>query len=283
MYAHVTGYYSIVLRRDRHGGGQRATCSPAPPTSCSTAGSATCSPASEPKGASVELTIDPAAQQAAWDGLGDQRGAVVALDPKTGDILAMVSKPSFDPDALATHDTAAVRRRARTRCWPRTRPAAGSTGRSPASCYPPGSMFKVVTAAAALSPDGYDAGQRCSTGPPSLDLPQTTAEPAEQRRGGRAAPNNKITPDRRAARSPATPRSAALGMELGERRAARAGRRSSASARSCAIPLRVTPSTFPAELNPPQTGAVGDRPVRRAGDAAADGDGLGRRSRTTAW
>ena len=45
----------------------------------------------QPKGASVELTIDPAVQEAAYRALGNQQGAVVALDPKTGAILAMVS------------------------------------------------------------------------------------------------------------------------------------------------------------------------------------------------
>ena len=100
------------------------------------------------QGAAVELTIDPAMQQAAWDALGDQRGAVVALDPTTGAILAMVSKPSYDPNVLASHDTAAV-----TEAWASliddptdpvvNRAIAGTT-------YPPGSTFKLVTAAAAL-------------------------------------------------------------------------------------------------------------------------------------
>ncbi len=62
------------------------------------------------KGATVELTIQPKAQQAAWDALGDQRGAVVALDPRTGDVLAMVSKPAYDPNRLASHDAAAVKK-----------------------------------------------------------------------------------------------------------------------------------------------------------------------------
>ena len=55
----------------------------------------------EAQGSSVELTIDPKVQKAAWDALGDNIGAAVALDPKTGAILAMVSKPSFDPNTLA--------------------------------------------------------------------------------------------------------------------------------------------------------------------------------------
>ncbi|MGH1526815.1 hypothetical protein ACRAWC_23745 [Leifsonia sp. L25] len=54
-----------------------------------------------PQGATVETTIDPVAQQAAWDALGDQQGAVVLLAPKTGGkILAMVSKPTYDPNVL---------------------------------------------------------------------------------------------------------------------------------------------------------------------------------------
>ena len=59
---------------------------------------------SDPQGASVELTIDPVVQQAAWDALGDYTGAVVAIDPRTGAILALVSKPSYDPNQLAAHD-----------------------------------------------------------------------------------------------------------------------------------------------------------------------------------
>jgi len=60
------------------------------------------------KGANLVLTINAKAQEAAYDALGDQRGAAVALNPKTGEILAMVSKPSYDPNALASHDLAAL-------------------------------------------------------------------------------------------------------------------------------------------------------------------------------
>ena len=65
-----------------------------------------------PKGGSVTLTVDPDAQQAAYDGLkalGDNvRGAVVAIEPRTGKILAMVSSPSYNPNRLASHDFNAV-------------------------------------------------------------------------------------------------------------------------------------------------------------------------------
>ncbi len=65
----------------------------------------------KPKGGSVKLTLNPEAQKAAYDGLRarNARGAVVAIDPSTGAILAMVSTPSFDPNELASHDTAEVR------------------------------------------------------------------------------------------------------------------------------------------------------------------------------
>ncbi|MCA5894111.1 penicillin-binding protein 2 [Isoptericola sp. NEAU-Y5] len=100
-----------------------------------------------PQGSSVELTIDPAAQKAAWDALGDQRGAVVALDPSTGAILAMVSKPSFDPNELATHDTKAASDRYTELLNDDSRPL---ISRATAESYPPGSTFKLVTTAAAL-------------------------------------------------------------------------------------------------------------------------------------
>src|SRR5256885_6064635 len=51
-----------------------------------------------------DLTIDPQAQAAAYNAMSGKRGAVVAINPQTGAILAMVSTPSYDPTALAVHD-----------------------------------------------------------------------------------------------------------------------------------------------------------------------------------
>ena len=55
-----------------------------------------------PQGASVQTTIVPDAQRAAAQGLGSQKGAVVALDPKTGAVLAMVTSPSYDANEIAS-------------------------------------------------------------------------------------------------------------------------------------------------------------------------------------
>ena len=58
----------------------------------------------ENKGANIETSIDPKIQQAAYNSLGSTDGAAVAIEPKTGRILAMVSTPSYDPNQLASHD-----------------------------------------------------------------------------------------------------------------------------------------------------------------------------------
>ena len=59
----------------------------------------------QPKGASVELTLDPKIQKLAYDLIPDgQRGSIVVTNPKTGAVLAMVSKPSYDPNLIATQD-----------------------------------------------------------------------------------------------------------------------------------------------------------------------------------
>lgn len=94
----------------------------------------------------VHTTIDAAAQKAAYDGLAGRRGAVAAVDPATGRILALVSSPSYDPGLLAGTGPAV------TDQWQRLNddPAQPMLDRAIRQTYPPGSTFKVVTAAAAL-------------------------------------------------------------------------------------------------------------------------------------
>jgi len=101
-----------------------------------------------PKGASVETTLDAAAQRAAWDGLDGRKGAVVALDTSTGAVRALVTSPSFDPNLLATHDLADSQEAWKDLNADPDRPMANRATRE---IYPPGSTFKVVTSAAALA------------------------------------------------------------------------------------------------------------------------------------
>lgn len=93
---------------------------------------------------SVEVTADPDLQRAAWDLLGDNRGAVVALDPRTGAVLAAVSKPSFDPELLLGDDAASE--------WENliSDESGPTRDRATRELYAPGSTFKTVVAAAAL-------------------------------------------------------------------------------------------------------------------------------------
>jgi peptidoglycan glycosyltransferase len=109
-------------------------------------------------GGSAVLTVNAKAQKAAYDGLmnvgggKEVEGAVVALDPKTGAILALVSAPSFDPNALATHNTADEAKAANALAADPLQP---NLDRALAQTYPPGSTFKIITSAAAMA-DGLN-------------------------------------------------------------------------------------------------------------------------------
>ncbi|OBJ05951.1 D,D-transpeptidase PbpA [Mycobacterium sp. 1465703.0] len=130
----------------------------------------------DPRGANVDTTIKPRVQQAAWDamqqGCGGPpcKGAVVALEPSTGKILAMVSSPSYDPNLLSSHDP-----EVQAQAWQRLRddPNNPLTNRAISETYPPGSTFKVITTAAALQAGASDAQQL--TAAASIPLPNSTA------------------------------------------------------------------------------------------------------------
>ncbi|MEY4639905.1 MAG: hypothetical protein RLY13_903, partial [Actinomycetota bacterium] len=121
------------------------------------------------QGASVELTIDPVAQKAAWDALGKMKGAVVALDPKTGNILALVSKPGFDANLLAVHSGAESNANYQTLITDKNNPL---LNRAYSELYAPGSVFKVVVASAALESGAYKA-ESTFPNPSKLQLPGT--------------------------------------------------------------------------------------------------------------
>jgi penicillin-binding protein A len=97
----------------------------------------------EREGDDIVTTLDPKAQQTALDALGGQSGSVVAIEPQTGDVRVMASIPDFNLNSVP-NSFAQLRRE----------PGAPLLNRATQSGYPPGSTFKVVTAAAAL-----DSGQ----------------------------------------------------------------------------------------------------------------------------
>ncbi|WP_380171783.1 peptidoglycan D,D-transpeptidase FtsI family protein [Kineococcus sp. DHX-1] len=142
----------------------------------------------KPKGADVTLTLQPKVQQAAWDALAGRKGAVVALDPETGNVLAMVSSPSYDPNTLASHDGAAQQQ-----AWTQLNGDEDDplVNRATSALYPPGSTFKLVTAAAALESGKYTA-ESMLNGPQELDLPQT-GNTLKNDEGTACGPNNQVS------------------------------------------------------------------------------------------
>lgn len=95
----------------------------------------------------VTLTLRADVQQVARDALGERNGAVVAVDPRDGSILALWGFPSFDPNPLASHDNAAAQA---TKVALEADPNKPLRGKTWQERYFPGSTFKVVTASVGL-------------------------------------------------------------------------------------------------------------------------------------
>lgn len=122
------------------------------------------------KGGAVTLTVNPAAQQAAFEGLQGSVGSVTAIDPRTGAILAMASSPSYDPNQLSSHDPKAI-----TAYYEALEadPSQPLLNRPLVSTPPPGSTFKLVTSAAALA--GGMTPDTVLPGPARYPLPNSSS------------------------------------------------------------------------------------------------------------
>jgi peptidoglycan glycosyltransferase len=129
------------------------------------------------KGATVQLTINSKAQQAAYAGLqkilqGTNRvGGVVALNPSTGAILAMASYPSYDPNQLATHDGTQLNKNDEALLRQSPSPLINNAAQT---TLPPGSTFKIVTSSAYFTQDATRNPNTLVYSPQVLTLPQTT-------------------------------------------------------------------------------------------------------------
>jgi penicillin-binding protein A len=215
----------------------------------------------QPQGSSIELTLDPAAQQAAWDALGGQNGAVVAIEPSTGRILAMVSTPGFDPNTLATHDTSAA-----TAAYQQLLDADGDPllNKATSQNYPPGSTFKLVTAAAALESGQYTADT-------VIPAPDTYTPPGTSRAlsnfGGSSCSSSGQMSLSDALRISCNTAFAELGVGLGDDALREQAEKFGFDAdENLTVPMTVADSVFPAEgeIDTPQTAqaAIGQFDVR---------------------
>jgi penicillin-binding protein A len=212
----------------------------------------------QPKGGAVVLTLDPATQQAASAALGNRKGAVVALDPKTGAILALVTSPTFDPNLLAVHDGTTLNNNDRKLSADPSKPL---LDRGTELTYPPGSTFKLITAAAALSSGKYTPDTQIPA-PNFLKLPQSSS--ILNNFGGETCAAAQQESLAEALTTSCNTAFAQLGLTLGAPALRDQAERFGFNSTIPDFPLRQTASIFPANLNQPQTAlaAIGQFDVR---------------------
>lgn len=257
LYAHATGFYSFVFGRSAIERAQNGILSGGDDrwffrrlVDMVTG--------EQPRGGAVKLTLNPEAQEAAYEALGNNKGAVVAIEPTTGAILAMASKPSYDPNPLASHEVSVQQE-----AWNELREDDDNPDRNRAiaQTLPPGSVFKIVTAAAALE-NGFEPGS-VVPGPAEYDLPQSTAV-IPNYNGQPCGPNNETTVTN-ALRISCNTAFAWIGNELGDDvlrvQAEQFGFNTQPLTND---DLNAARSVFPPDLDPPSTAqsAIGQRDVR---------------------
>jgi peptidoglycan glycosyltransferase len=168
-YAHATGFYSFVFGRTELEqsyndflSGRAPELLPQTLTDLILG--------RDKQGATIVTTLDPEIQQAAEEAAVAEPGdvAIAAIDPATGDVLALVAEPSYDPNLLAAQDGEVVRA-----TWDELNadPDKPLVSRASDELFPPGSTFKIVTASAALE-NGFGP-ESVWPNPRELDLPLT--------------------------------------------------------------------------------------------------------------
>ena len=211
----------------------------------------------KPAGGAIRLTINAAAQQAAMQGLAGRTGAVVAIDPTTGALLAVASSPSFNPNLLSSHDPNSMQKTYEKLI---NDPQQPMLNRALAMALPPGSTFKLVTAAAALESGRYSM-HSVLPGPARIKLPQSSHY-LNNWTGDACGPNNKTTLAHALAISCNTA-FAWLGMKLGAE-ALRSQAKKFGFDSSFTVPMTAADSHFPSNIDEAQTAmsAIGQFDVK---------------------
>ncbi|ALE79789.1 peptidoglycan D,D-transpeptidase FtsI family protein [Pseudonocardia alni] len=213
----------------------------------------------DPAGGNVVTTIDPEVQRAAYDGLASRgyTGAVVALVPQTGEILAMASTPSFDPNPLASPDPAQQQE-----AWKRygADDPDPMTNRAINEIEPPGSTFKLVTTAAALQ-NGYTPDSQL-TAARNIQLADSTT--TLENYNGSACGGGATASLREALARSCNTAFAQLGGELGPDKLRAQAEAFGIGRTDLQIPMPVTASQVGPMADTPSTqqSAIGQRDVR---------------------
>lgn len=171
VYAPVTGYFSINQPVDRGLEASRDQLLSGEADALFWERFKAILSGSQSTGATIETSIDPTLQELAYQLLGTNDGSVVVSEPSTGRILAMVSTPSYDPNQLASHDTASANQAYSDLVNDTVNNP--MINRATSQLYPPGSTFKTVVAAAALESGDYDLDTQIPAGS-SYTLPGTS-------------------------------------------------------------------------------------------------------------
>ncbi|EGX61475.1 secreted penicillin-binding protein [Streptomyces zinciresistens K42] len=190
-------------------------------------------------GGDVATTLRGAAQKAAFEGLEGRKGAVAAVEPSTGRILALVSAPSYDPSALSGNGSS-VPRSWSTLNRDRDKPM---LNRAVRKTYPPGSTFKVVTAAAALDAGVIEDVDKPTRSPDPYTLPGTRTRLTNASEGCENAALRK------AFEWSCNTVFAKLGVEVGAERMAATAQAFGFNRADLRIPYSVARSTFDREVD----------------------------------
>ncbi|MFG3255528.1 peptidoglycan D,D-transpeptidase FtsI family protein [Streptomyces sp. NPDC048172] len=197
----------------------------------------------------VLTTLDPGVQKAGYEALGDKKGAAVAIDPSNGEILGMVSTPSFDPSKVSGSGSSDAD------AWKKLsddedQPTLNRAMRQP---VPPGSTFKLVVAAAALEDGLYSSVDERTDSPDPYKLkgtstvmknenPSAPCEDASLRDALRYSCNNVF---------------AKLATDLGKEKVRAQAEKFGFNDSEQDVPVRASESSYPKKMDEAQTGLSG--------------------------
>ena len=196
----------------------------------------------------VITTIDPDVQKAAYQALGDKKGAAVAIDPKTGKILAVVSTPSYNPSSLTDANAAGA-------AWKKLNDDSDKplTNRALRQPLPPGSTFKLVVAATALEDGLYPNADTKTDSPDPYTLPGTTT-PLKNESSSAPCENASI---RTALRYSCNNVFGKMAVDLGQDKVKAMAEKFGFNDDKLDVPVRAYASVYPSGMDKAQTGLSG--------------------------
>ncbi|MER0444946.1 penicillin-binding transpeptidase domain-containing protein [Streptomyces sp. Edi4] len=200
-------------------------------------------------GGDVLTTIDPGVQKAGYQALGNTEGAAVAMDPKTGRVLGMVSTPSYDPARIAGSSSAAAD------AWKQlsedeSQPMLNRALRQPLA---PGSTFKLVVASAALENGLYSSIDENTASPNPYRMPGTTTD---LRNESASAPCENAT-IRKALEYSCNNVFGKMAVDLGQDKVRAMAEKFGFNDTGLDIPVRASASVYPKNMNPSSTALSG--------------------------